>query len=403
MAGAGFAQRGAAVLIAAMLVSQASGGEPENQALIAKVRAGALPERIDAIKRLAELRAEEGISALRDAAGEGDVELRVAAISALGEFAREDQFAFLQELSLAPDSRIAGASARALGRGGFAAMPHLIDALRHGAAGVREAAGAAMQRVSGVRAEPAILAEACIASKGGRFAFFEAVLERNAGPRAFADALRALPDAPESVSLLVQALSAEHEPVRAAARWRLEALACRRMDDAGWREWAKIGGPLVTGRVASYRDTTNPLRAAAARALAIPDREAVAALADCEADGVAEEEALKSLAVATGLRPRTRKEWTAWWADNRDRSRQEWLLATLLDPADAPGRAAAARALGGERDRRSVEHLLAYGIKDSDPVVRAAAEGSLAALLRVRCTKVTEWEAAWGKLGTSWK
>lgn len=386
-----------------MLASQALGGEPGNQALIAKARSGTLPERIEAIEKLGDLRAEDGIPALREAAGAGEIELRVAAISALGGFAREDQFVLLGELSLAQDSRIAGASTRALGRCGFKAMPHLVDALRHDAAGVREAAGAAMQRVSGVRADPAILAEAFAASKGDRFAFLAAILARDATPRTAADALRALPDAPESVSPLFKALGSEFEPVRAAARGRLEALACRRMDDAGWREWAKTPGTIVDWRITSYRDPANPLRAAAARSLAVPDREAVSALAECEAAGVVEEEALRSLAAATGLRPRGRKEWTAWWAANGDRSRTEWLLAALIETGDAPNRAAAARALGGVRERRVVEHLMAYGLRDEDGVVREAVEGALRALVRGRLSAKEEWSVAWKRVEAGWK
>jgi HEAT repeat protein len=393
----------AAAFLAALLASQASAGELEPKALIERVRSGALPERIEAIEKLAGLRAEDGLPALREAASKGEVELRVAAISALGEYARPDQFALLHDLSTDADSRIAGAAVRSLGRGAFKALPHLIDALRHEAAGVREAAGAAMQRVSGVHAEPAILAEACVASKGDRFAFLAAILARDAGPRASADALRALPDAPESVSPLVKALGGEFEPVRAVARGRLEALACRRMNDAGWREWAKPAGSVAGWRAAAYLDPANPLRATAARALAVPDREAVAALAGCEAEGVAEEEALRSLAIGTGLRPRTRKEWSTWWLTNRDRSRTEWLLAALIEAGDAPNRAAAARALGGVRERRVVEHLLAYGVKDADPVVRGAVEHSMAALVGERQTTQEEWASAWKRVEAGWK
>ena len=225
----------AIAVLAVALASRTSSAENDTHAVIARARDGSPAERIDALKLLGDLRAEDGLPTLRQAAVKGDVELRVAAIGALGEFAREDQFKLLSDLSLEPDSRIAGAAARALGRGGFAALPHLVDSLRHEAAGVREAAGAAMQRVAGVRADPGILAKACLASKGERIAFLEAILERDAGPRASADALRALPDAPESVSLLARALDSDYEPVRSAARGRLEALACRRMDDARWR------------------------------------------------------------------------------------------------------------------------------------------------------------------------
>lgn len=392
-----------AAFIAALLAAQAAGGEPGNQALLQKVRSGALPERLEAIAKLEELRAVEGLPALREAVGSHEVELRVSAIHALGEFAREDQFALLQDLSGDADSRIAGASVRALGQGGFKALPHLIDALRHEAAGVREAAGAAMQRVSAVRADPGILAEACLSSKGDRFAFLEAILARNAGPRASADVLRALPDAPESVSLLARALDSEFEPVRAAARARLEALACRHMDDAAWRAWAKHAGSVVAWRAEAWRDPTNDLRAAAARALAVPDREAVAALAGCEAEGAAEQQALASLATATGLRPRPRKEWSAWWAANRERTRTEWLLAALLETGDAPNRAAAARALGGVRHRAVVEHLLAYGAKDTDAVVQGAAVESLRRLLESQDSSVSELEQIWTGTRTSWK
>lgn len=365
-------------------------------ALAARAAAeGTIAERLEAIRGVAERRADDGIPVLREAAGRGDVEVRVAAIAALGEYAREDQFALLRDLSREADPRIAGAAARALGLGGFPALPFLVDALRHEAAGVREAAGAAMQRASGVRADPALLAEACAASKGDRFAFLGAVLARDAGPRAAADALRAMPDAPQAVSPLVRALDSEFEAVRAAARGRLEALACRRMDDAAWRAFAKRPhGSAVDMRAEAWRDPSNPLRAAAARALAVPEKAAVSALMEA-GEGAAEEAALASLAAATGLRPRSRERWTEWWASNRDRSRLEWLLAALLDASDAPNRASAARALGAVRDRRAGDHLLAYGTKDADPVVREAALEALRALLAAPGASRDDLEKAW--------
>lgn len=360
-------------------------------------------ERLEAIRRIAERRGEDGIPALREAAASGNVEVRVAAIAALGEYAREDQFALLRGLAREGDPRIAGAAVRALGLGGFAALPFLLDALRHDAAGVREAAGAAMQRVAGVRADPAILAEACVASKGDRFAFLEAILERDAGPRATADALRALPDAPQSVSPLVRALGADFEPVRDAARGRLEALACRRMDDEGWREWGKRRWESVLAmRADAWHDAGNPLRAAAARALAVPEKAAVEALMT-PGEGAAEETALRSLAVATGLRGRSRAGWQEWWGANRDRARLEWLLAALLETGDAPNRAAAARALAAVRDRRAVDHLLAYGARDADPVVREASIGALRSALGKPGEPAEALEQAWKGAREDWK
>lgn len=389
-----------AAILAAALALQASAGDGDAPGLAVAAGSGPVASRLEAIGKLGEQRAVDGVPVLRTAAAAGEIELRVAAIAALGEYASADQFPLLHDLSRDGDSRIAGAAVRALGRGGFAAMPFLVDALRHEAGGVREAAGAALQRISGVHAEPALLAEACIAAKGDRFAFLAAVLARDTGPRATADALRALPDAPESVPLLVRNLDSEFEPVKGVARARLEALACRRMDDAAWKSWKFAS--LVAIRAEAYRDADNPLRAAAARGLAAPDKAAVEALM-APADGAAEEQALLSLAAATGLRPRSRPEWSAWWHQNCERSRAEWLIAALLETGDAPNRAAAARALGGERSRRSVEHLVSYGARDTDPVVRGAAESALVALLGPKSDVGEDWAAVWKRLSGGWK
>ncbi|MCE9582626.1 MAG: HEAT repeat domain-containing protein [Planctomycetes bacterium] len=394
-----------AAFAAALLLACRAGAGETVQTLVEKARSADPAARIEAIGRLGMLRAEEGLPAIREAAATGEVETRVAAIEALGIYARDDQLAFLGAFVNDADSRIAGAAARALGRGAFKALPFLIDALRHESPGVREAAESAMQRASGVRADGALLAEAARKSRGDRFVFLAAILEGGANPRASADAIRALPDAPESAAVLVKELAAEFEPVREAARKKLESLACRRLDDAGWREWLREEprGPVLTWRSKSLRDPANPLRAAAARALAIPQKAAVEALFACAADGVVEEEALKSLAVATGLRPRPRAEWIPWWSANRDRSRTEWLLAALIETADAPNRASAARALAGEREKSVVSHLIAYGLKDPDAVVRIAVAESLSSLLKTKCATAAEWESAWNARRESWK
>lgn len=393
-----------AAILAAALALQASAGDGEAQGLATAAGRGSPAARLEAIGKLGERRAEEGLPVLRATAAAGEIELRVAAIAALGEYASAGQFPLLRDLARDADSRIAGAAVRALGRGGFAAMPFLVDALRHEAAGVREAAGAALQRISGVHAEPALLAESCIAAKGDRFAFLAAILARDAGPRATADALRALPDAPESVVPLVKELGSKYEPVRGVARARLEGLACRRMTDEEWRAWGSRPFPTIVAiRAEAWRDAGNPMRAAAARGLAVPDKAAVEALLAAPADGAAEEQALLALAVATGLRPRTRAEWSAWWQQNRERSRLEWLIAALLETGDAPNRAAAARSLGGERSRRSVEHLLSYGIRDGDPVVRGAAESALGALLGPKDQPGEDWAAVWKRSASDWR
>lgn len=393
-----------AAMLAAALALQASAGDGGVQELVCAAGSGPAASRVDAIRRLGELRAEEGLPVLRASAVSGETGLRTEAIAALGEYALPDQFRLLHELAGDSDSRIAGAAVRALGRGGFPAMTFLIDALRHEAAGVREAAGAAMQRISGVHAEPALLAEACVAARGDRFAFLASILARDAGPRAISDALRALPDAPESISQFVKELGSGFEPVKAVARARLEGLACRKMDDGAWKNWSRRSFPsLVAIRAEAFRDEANPLRAAAARSLAVPDKAAVAALCQSPADGPAEEQALLSLAVATGLRPRPRPDWSAWWERNRERSRVEWLIAALLETGDAPNRASAARALESERSRRSIEHLLAYGLKDPDAVVRGAATDSLRRILGTSASAPHDLEAVWSGLQATWK
>ncbi|NUN49334.1 MAG: hypothetical protein HUU15_10960, partial [Candidatus Brocadiae bacterium] len=77
--------------------------------------------------------------------------------------------------------------------------------------------------------------------------------------------------------------------------------------------------------------------------------------------------------------------------------------AALLDASDAPNRAAAARSLAGERDRRSVEYLLACALPDDDPVVRGAADSSLAALIGARPEGAEGWAGLWKRRRAEWK
>ena len=389
-----------------LLLVEGASAEETVATLVAKARSGEGAECAAAIDRLGLLRAEEAIEPLKSALASADIEVRRAAIRALGRFGRDDLLPVLAAQAGDPDPRVAGEGVRALEPAGFSALPLLLDATRHPAAGVAEAALAAARRVSGVRTTSGILSEAWKAGKGDRFSFLARILASDTSPRAAGDVLRALPDDPKSAFLLVGGLDSEFEPVRDVARARLEALACRRLDDAGWREWLKRepGGPVAAWRARALSDAANPLRMAAARSLAVPDRDAVRALCECPADGPLEEVILAALPAATGLRPRSRAAWTAWWAANRDRTRLEWILSALVEPDDAPNRAFAARALARERDRRSVEFLILVGLRDSAETVRAAALESLRSLTGRPAAPAdpVSWETWWKEESPRW-
>ncbi|MBI2922593.1 MAG: HEAT repeat domain-containing protein [Planctomycetes bacterium] len=393
-------------LVAATALAPASArGQDTVGTLVARALEAPAAERAAALGRLGLLRAEEGLEALKKALGDADLDVRLAAIQALGRFAREDLAPILAAQARDPDPRIAGDAVRALEKTGFAAVPALVDALRHPEAAVAESALEALRRATGVRTRADVYAEAAKSARGDRFAFCREVLARDAGPRAAGDVVRTLPNDPRSAPLLVAALDSEFEPVRDLAVKRLEGLACRRLDAAGWRAWIARApeGPVVAWRAAALADASNPIRLAAARGLAVPDAAAARALAECAAGGALEEEILRALPAATGLRPRPRADWSAWWEGNRGRSRLEWLLAALLDPADAQDRAAAARSLARERDRRSPEYLVVYGLHDRDAVVRECAAASLAALSGARREGAAAWEAWWRESRDSWK
>ncbi len=392
-------------LAAALLAARPAAAQETRESLLEKASSATGAARTAAMERLGMLREERALPVLRAALGDGAVEVRRAAIGALGAFGRADLVADLGPLAADPDPRIAGDAARALASAGLPAVPPLLAALRHESGGVREAAEAALVRACGISARAAVVEEAWKRSKGDRFAFHAAVLALDAGPRAHREAVRALPDEPRSAEPLVRTLGSAGETVRAAARERLERLACRRLDDDGWRAWrlAEPEGPVVAWRAAALADPANPARLAAARALAVPDRGAVAPLLAAAHDPALASTALDALTAATGLLARPLPAWDAWWAANRGRSRLEWLQAALLDASDAPNRAAAARSLAGERDRRSVEYLLACALPDDDPVVRGAADSSLAALIGARPEGAEGWAGLWKRRRAEWK